>query len=57
MVFQARPRHLTIGIVYGIKIRFPHALIMTFLFRSGTYSPDYPASLTGQTSAEILGNI
>lgn len=27
------------GIVYGIKIRFPHALIMTFLFRSGPYSP------------------
>ena len=27
------------GIVYGIKIRFPHALIMTFLFRSGPYLP------------------
>lgn len=23
------------GIVYGIKVRFPHALVMTFLFRSG----------------------
>lgn len=24
------------GAVYGIKIRLPHALVMTFLFRSGT---------------------
>ncbi|ODQ52286.1 peroxisomal membrane protein 4 [Saitoella complicata NRRL Y-17804] len=24
------------GLVYGTKIRFPHALVMTFLFRSGT---------------------
>jgi peroxisomal membrane protein 4 len=24
------------GIVYGAKIRFPHALVMVFLFRSGT---------------------
>lgn len=24
------------GIVYGAKIRFPHALVMTFLFQSGT---------------------
>jgi len=24
------------GIVYGVKIRFPHALVMTFLFRSGS---------------------
>lgn len=24
------------GIVYGAKIRFPHALVMTFLFRSAT---------------------
>eukprot|EP01116_Phalansterium_solitarium_P002713 TRINITY_DN12900_c0_g1_i1.p1 TRINITY_DN12900_c0_g1~~TRINITY_DN12900_c0_g1_i1.p1 ORF type:complete len:208 (-),score=55.04 TRINITY_DN12900_c0_g1_i1:326-949(-) len=24
------------GVVYGTKIRFPHALVMTFLFRSGT---------------------
>ncbi|KAF2836418.1 peroxisomal membrane protein 4 [Patellaria atrata CBS 101060] len=24
------------GIVYGTKIRFPHALVMMFLFRSGT---------------------
>jgi peroxisomal membrane protein 4 len=30
---------LIVGIVYGIKIRFPHALIMTFLFRSGPYVP------------------
>lgn len=22
------------GLVYGFKIRFPHALVMTFLFRS-----------------------
>jgi peroxisomal membrane protein 4 len=25
------------GLVYGVKIRFPHALVMTFLFRSGTF--------------------
>ena len=25
------------GLVYGAKIRFPHALVMTFLFRPGTY--------------------
>jgi hypothetical protein len=25
------------GIVYGSKIRFPHALVMVFLFRSGTF--------------------
>ncbi|PNS15853.1 Peroxisomal membrane protein 4 [Sphaceloma murrayae] len=25
------------GIVYGTKIRFPHALVMVFLFRSGTF--------------------
>lgn len=24
------------GIVYGTKVRFPHALVMTFLFRTGT---------------------
>ncbi|OMJ14002.1 Peroxisomal membrane protein 4 [Smittium culicis] len=24
------------GLVYGAKIRFPHALVMTFLFRSGS---------------------
>ncbi|CAK8689270.1 unnamed protein product [Clavelina lepadiformis] len=24
------------GITYGVKIRFPHALVMTFLFREGT---------------------
>ena len=24
------------GIFYGTKIRFPHALVMTFLFREGT---------------------
>lgn len=23
------------GIVYGAKVRFPHALVMTFLFKSG----------------------
>jgi hypothetical protein len=23
------------GIVYGSKVRFPHALVMIFLFRSG----------------------
>ncbi|KFY57266.1 hypothetical protein V496_06478 [Pseudogymnoascus sp. VKM F-4515 (FW-2607)] len=25
------------GAVYGAKIRFPHALVMIFLFRSGTF--------------------
>ncbi|KAK9761955.1 hypothetical protein K7432_012738 [Basidiobolus ranarum] len=25
------------GLVYGTKIRFPHALVMTFLFRSGSF--------------------
>jgi len=25
------------GLVYGAKIRFPHALVMTFLFRSGSF--------------------
>jgi peroxisomal membrane protein 4 len=24
------------GAVYGAKVRFPHALVMTFLFRDGT---------------------
>jgi len=24
------------GLVYGVKVRFPHALVMIFLFRSGT---------------------
>ncbi len=24
------------GAVYGAKVRFPHALVMVFLFRSGT---------------------
>jgi peroxisomal membrane protein 4 len=24
------------GVVYGARIRFPHALVMTFMFRSGT---------------------
>ena len=31
------------GIVYGCKVRFPHALVMIFLFRSGTYvKPTFP---------------
>ncbi|KAM5369879.1 hypothetical protein ACJZ2D_008780 [Fusarium nematophilum] len=25
------------GIIYGTKVRFPHALVMIFLFRSGTF--------------------
>ena len=25
------------GIVYGTRIRFPHALVMAFLFKSGSY--------------------
>ncbi len=30
-------RGLRQGIVYGCKIRFPHALVMTFLFRNGSF--------------------
>lgn len=26
------------GIVYGVKIRLPHAFVMTFLFNNGTYN-------------------
>ncbi|KNE65003.1 hypothetical protein AMAG_10669 [Allomyces macrogynus ATCC 38327] len=26
------------GLVYGAKIRFPHALVMTFLFRDGSFT-------------------
>ncbi len=26
------------GIMYGLKIRFPHALVMTFLFADGRYT-------------------
>lgn len=25
------------GVVYGTRIRFPHALVMAFLFKSGSY--------------------
>jgi hypothetical protein len=28
-------RGLRNGVVYGAKVRFPHALVMTFLFQSG----------------------
>ena len=42
------------GLVYGAKVRFPHALVMTFLFQSGSYAMiDYefvdidPACLVG----------
>ncbi|MCJ1363463.1 hypothetical protein MMC16_002570 [Acarospora aff. strigata] len=31
------------GAVYGAKVRFPHALVMVFLFRSGTYVPLSPS--------------
>lgn len=31
------------GIVYGTKVRFPHALVMIFLFRHGSYI--FPFSL------------
>jgi hypothetical protein len=27
---------MVIGVIYGAKIRFPHALVMTFLFRDGS---------------------
>jgi peroxisomal membrane protein 4 len=29
------------GLVYGAKIRFPHALVMTFLFRDDPYLTIY----------------
>lgn len=29
------------GLWYGAKIRFPHALVMTFLFRSGSFSDKF----------------
>ncbi|RNA01976.1 peroxisomal membrane 4 [Brachionus plicatilis] len=34
--FLALIKGIRNGIVYGCKIRFPHALVMTFLFRNGT---------------------
>lgn len=33
------------GLVYGTKVRFPHALIMIFLFRSGPFSTKLSAVL------------
>lgn len=33
------------GVVYGAKIRFPHALVMTFLFRSGSLQEKIKAIL------------
>lgn len=36
------PPNLTVSLrfhSYGAKIRAPHALVMTFLFRSGRYRP------------------
>jgi hypothetical protein len=37
------------GAVYGAKIRFPHALVMTFLFRSGRYEEVIPSSSINRT--------
>ncbi|KAL7752532.1 hypothetical protein RI367_002066 [Sorochytrium milnesiophthora] len=34
------------GLVYGAKIRFPHALVMTFLFRTGSLRSKIDAILT-----------
>ncbi|KAH7005976.1 Tim17/Tim22/Tim23/Pmp24 family-domain-containing protein [Fusarium venenatum] len=34
------------GIIYGTKVRFPHALVMVFLFRSGTYAQPLPMEPT-----------
>ncbi|PVV01876.1 hypothetical protein BB560_003692, partial [Smittium megazygosporum] len=31
------------GFIYGARIRFPHALVMTFLFRSGSLSSKFRA--------------
>ncbi|KAF8428746.1 Tim17/Tim22/Tim23/Pmp24 family-domain-containing protein [Tirmania nivea] len=34
------------GLVYGTKIRFPHALVMTILFRDGTFRQKLTSILT-----------
>lgn len=34
--FLALLKGLRNGVVYGAKVRAPHAFVMTFLFRSGT---------------------
>ncbi|KAL0640308.1 hypothetical protein Q9L58_000588 [Maublancomyces gigas] len=34
------------GLVYGAKVRFPHALVMIFLFRDGTFREKLSAVLT-----------
>lgn len=33
------------GLVYGAKIRFPHALVMTLLFRAGPFKDNFKAIL------------
>ena len=44
------------GVVYGAKIRFPHALVMTFLFRGGSLSDKASAIATATyTHARSLG--
>jgi peroxisomal membrane protein 4 len=35
------------GLVYGAKVRFPHALVMTFLFRDGSYLPYFMTKAVG----------
>jgi len=44
------------GIVYGAKVRFPHALVMVFLFRSGTIREKLRLVLKAtKTHAQNLG--
>ncbi|RPB02301.1 peroxisomal membrane protein 4 [Choiromyces venosus 120613-1] len=43
------------GLVYGTKVRFPHALVMTFLFRSGTFRQKLTQTLSAtKTHAKNL---
>ncbi|CCX10208.1 Tim17/Tim22/Tim23/Pmp24 family-domain-containing protein [Pyronema domesticum] len=45
------------GLVYGTKIRFPHALVMVLLFRSGTFREKFSTILTlTKNHAKTLGS-
>ena len=44
------------GLVYGVKVRFPHALIMAILFGRGEYVPAPPSpSSVALTRARAAG--
>ncbi|KAJ1966561.1 hypothetical protein IWQ62_002395 [Dispira parvispora] len=44
------------GLVYGAKVRFPHALVMTFLFRSGSLKEKFSTIFKAtRTHAQNLG--